>query len=92
MMAMTSGVERVAGMVSDGVVWEGLLLLSLLLVGSLVSGLEVKVMAVVKVVEGRVIVWVRVRTPDRVEGNEGRAPREDDSIALLEEIAEEEEA
>ena len=59
MMAMTSGVERVDAKVSDGAEWGELLLLLfslLLLFGPLVSGLEVNIMVVVKVVEGRVIV------------------------------------
>lgn len=83
MMAMTSGVERVEGKVSDGVDWGLLMLLS----GLLISGLGVKVTVVVRVVEGCVIVWVRVRMPDLVEGMEGRAGSED-GIALLEEVEE----
>ncbi len=86
MMAMTSGVERVEGMVSDGAGW-GLLAFGLLLSGLLVSGLGVKVRVVMRVVEGCVIVWVRVRRPDWVEGMEGRAGRED-GIAMLEEVEE----
>ena len=86
MMAMTLWVVRVVGAVSDGVECGGLLLLF----GSLVSGLEVKVTVVVKVVEGRVIVWVRVRRPDLVVGREGKAAREDVGMALFEEVVDEE--
>ena len=83
MMAMTSGVERGVEIVSEGAEWGGLLLLF----GSLVSGLGVKITMVVKVVEGRTIVWVRVRKSDWVER---RARRENDDIASLEEVVVEE--
>ena len=81
MMAMTSGVERVEGKVSEGAGWGLLMLLS----GLLISGLGVKVRVVVMVVEGCMIFWVRVRMPDWVERMEGRAGSED-GIALLEEV------
>ncbi len=84
MMAMTSGVERVEGGVSDGAACG----LTMLLSGLLVSGLGVKIRVVVKIVEGCVTVWVRVRIPDWVEGMEGRAAREDGGIASLEEMEE----